>query len=1303
MTKKNIGFKKKPDVSVWVLFSAALLIIVFFLWYFFIYVDNNEKLQIQKNFRVLTQLGENFKSRYDGYSTVIKSTDMKDALNRIKRDDQSEGEFKNYDQKSDYIKKYFFGLEVVKKEASYKKDYIYFGENNALITDTVDFIGATGESHQIINFRINKKDFFQPLERKDVFEELIFIKESPSSKSSTTYNELFFSSFQGDIEVNRLDSLFDKKAGIAFGSIADIKLLGIDYKLFLTHVQLKNNESYYVGGVISKDTYIKDTRSINFYVALLVTIIFFILLLSIPLIKLKVISENQKLKISDLLLSTFSIIIGTFFTLLIIFSFINYSRGKVNVNTELKHLSDSIEYKLTNEIQEIYHTLVLYSDSLIRNDSLLTKSTSYKYFKLIFTLNSNGDQVSITTSRKKPSNPDNYKYRKYFTESGEWRLGSSNLMVDFVYSSSSGEQLGVVSMKEDDSVYVITSRFYSVINTLLPPGYGFCVIDKKGDVKFHSDANRMLRENFLKETENSIELAGAIYGNLNVPFSAKYLGKNHSGYITPISTLPLYLVTFFDNSYSNSINLQITSLTILFLILLLLMFFTTVIAARLIIYRKSELRPSIDIVEWLRPAEWKTDVYRKSIISNLIAIILIVISSFTDTAENTLFIIFLFIPIQIVTVYNYTNFFVRGSSNKKYFKSQFIPSIFFIICVFYIRLSTDTDITLLAVFCVLLILANVFILKYFNIQSLQSNNPKYFYRYLFSWLSLIVIVPVIIFSIVFYNSEVSSDLTHKLFSYANREALRDYEIDKFYSDYVDTSYIKYKNGSKIEGVYYPAGICELKDSSSFLKIKGDDLNGNLAEILFYLKPDLDQLSTERKSLAIKNSEYIKKLSSDSMILKYTANQVHHSVKNSGETLKKTSYYKGIISKFGFGKAEGFILFSLVLLISFYAIFKTIKFTSERIFGITIKKKKIFSDLLKKSIESGTNLVIQCAGMCDKDIDLYFSGHTSPPIDYGKLWLPDILVNQQNKDIILIKNIHPNFEHPEKDIEKFASINKLVENGDSQFVLISNLSIEKLIETIKTKIKFEKDDNSLKPLQKIQTLFESIDKKFVHLYAPINEINKPEINEFLRIKLKEAHISEEARQIITDELIVLGIPENLLKKYADVIIDYTLKEKPHSNNLIDKIVLKVQELATGYYERIWESCTSEEKLLLMDMADNLLLNDKNNKVIERLINKGLFKKNVSVDIINRSFRNFVVEKSRGDYEKEFLETRKSDKWTNYRAPILLVLFAVAFFLALQENILTSVTSILPVVVSIITIVTKISGIFSGSGAKTETAN
>lgn len=1276
MAKENKVDMKKVDVSIWVLFTAAFLIIVFFLWYFFIYVKSNEEFLIQKNFRVLTQLGENFKGRYESLQKVVESTDMKAQLTDNK----------------DEIEKYFFGIGTVDSGSPIDNSYIYFkGEKNEIA------------QKQHLIFRIKKQDFFQPLERKDVFEQLIIIKEGTGTKSGKGKNELFYSSFPGDIVVKNLDSLVSDNNGLSSGTIADVEILGIDYKLFLTHILLQNDKSYFVGGVISDSRYAKETRAINIYISLLIVIIFFTFLLGIPLIKLKVISENQKLQISDLLLSSFSIIFGTLFILLIIFNVITYSRGKEKVNESLINLSDSIYASLTDEIKKIDYTLDLYmKGSLVYNDSIHLTDKTYNYFKLIFRLNPKGDQDDINTLRAKKSSKDNYKYRRYFTESGEWELDGRKLMLDFIYSSTSGEQLGVVSKKKGDFVYVITSRFYSVINTILPPGYGFCVIDNEGNVKFHSDANKMLRENFIEETENPGELTGAIYGNLKLLFPAKYLGKSHSCYITPIGTLPLYLVTFFDDSYSNSIDLQITSLTILFSFLLLLIFFTIVIGSRIIVYRKSLLSRNIDIVEWLRPSAWKTEIFRRSTVANMIAMILVAFSCLITDAANTLFMIFLFVPLQIIAVFYYTNFLVSDPLQKKYSKVQFVPALFFIICIIYLVPRTNADIGLLLTFCAWLILSDLLILRFLKLSNSKPFSPRHFYNYLSSWLGLIVVMPVIIFSIIFFNHEVSSNVLHSLYSYASRESTRDYDIDKFYSDYVDPSFYRYKGGSKLKGVYYPAGISKSKDSTEFLELKKENLNGTLHEILFYLKPDFDQLSSERKRLVKEIPGFINEsiqTSSDSIIIKYSAYQTYYSTNDD----VKTSYFKGKTMKFGFAKPELFILFLLILLLNFYIVYKTIKFTSERIFGISIQKKASFIDSMKQYLKTGNNLVIQCVGMCEKDIDFYLSQRSISAISYNDPRLLEIITNQPSDDSIYIKNINPEFEHPEKEEEKFSAINKLIKKGNNQIVLISNQSIEKLIEITKSTIKLEKDDNILKSLKRLKAIFELIDNNFIHLYAPVNGIANPSLYDELTNMLKQAKIPEEANKIIKDELIVLGLPDDSIKKYAIVLIEYAENEKSKSGNLTEKIILKVQELATTHYERIWESCTHEEKLMLMDMADNLLLNDKNKKIIEKLISKGLLKKDISIDIINRSFRNYVNTKYESDLEREYLKVRKAGKWANYRAPILLVLFAIAFFLVLQENILTSIASILPVVLSIITIITKISGVFSGNGSKSAPAS
>ena len=47
---------------------------------------------------------------------------------------------------------------------------------------------------------------------------------------------------------------------------------------------------------------------------------------------------------------------------------------------------------------------------------------------------------------------------------------------------------------------VMATRLYSLVNTVLPAGYGFCVFDAPDNTLIHSDTLKSLRENFLDET-----------------------------------------------------------------------------------------------------------------------------------------------------------------------------------------------------------------------------------------------------------------------------------------------------------------------------------------------------------------------------------------------------------------------------------------------------------------------------------------------------------------------------------------------------------------------------------------------------------------------------------------------------------------------------------------------------------------------------------------------------------------------------------------------------------------------------------
>ncbi len=92
----------------------------------------------------------------------------------------------------------------------------------------------------------------------------------------------------------------------------------------------------------------------------------------------------------------------------------------------------------------------------------------------------------------------------------------------------------------------------------------------------------------------------------------------------------------------------------------------------------------------------------------------------------------------------------------------------------------------------------------------------------------------------------------------------------------------------------------------------------------------------------------------------------------------------------------------------------------------------------------------------------------------------------------------------------------------------------------------------------------------------------------------------------------------------------------------------------------------------------------------MIENSLLENNGCINTMNKSFRNFIVIKFESEYEEEYMKKYESSgKWANYRAPILLIVLALAFFIALQENILTNITSILPAIIAELGLITKVS--------------
>jgi hypothetical protein len=95
----------------------------------------------------------------------------------------------------------------------------------------------------------------------------------------------------------------------------------------------------------------------------------------------------------------------------------------------------------------------------------------------------------------------------------------------------------------------IVNKFESLVNPVLPPGYGFAVLNRDGKVQFHSIAQRNLIENFFREMQSDGELRERLAQGSAGFLKTNYVGKPQMLYVTPLDAFrlpPLTLVVFRD-------------------------------------------------------------------------------------------------------------------------------------------------------------------------------------------------------------------------------------------------------------------------------------------------------------------------------------------------------------------------------------------------------------------------------------------------------------------------------------------------------------------------------------------------------------------------------------------------------------------------------------------------------------------------------------------------------------------------------------------------------------------------------------
>jgi hypothetical protein len=106
-----------------------------------------------------------------------------------------------------------------------------------------------------------------------------------------------------------------------------------------------------------------------------------------------------------------------------------------------------------------------------------------------------------------------------------------------------------------NGVMVGLAKFQSLEEVVLPPGFGFAVFDRAtGTVLFHSNHKRNLRENIYRATDDDTALKAAIVAGVRMDLDLNYKGEKVDAVVEPLENTRWNILVYHQNSIVDIVN-----------------------------------------------------------------------------------------------------------------------------------------------------------------------------------------------------------------------------------------------------------------------------------------------------------------------------------------------------------------------------------------------------------------------------------------------------------------------------------------------------------------------------------------------------------------------------------------------------------------------------------------------------------------------------------------------------------------------------------------------------------------------------
>lgn len=1063
-------------------------------------------------------------------------------------------------------------------------------------------------------------------------------------------------------------------------NLVDVTLAGSNYKLFSQPVEIAN-ASWVVSGLIRADYFRNEVWSISYTILIFCGFIMVLLILSWPFLKLVLIGRKDRMGTADVYFLTVALVITVaVFTALGFYGY-SYLKDERSMDAQLRTLAKGVKTNLNAELTAALQQL----DGLSKNCSLLKRlgstvacpadtptgvyqqaeirkttvlpeildagpATTYPYFDTAVWIDDTGLQQAKWTIKNEITQYINVSARGYFSNLRQgdfYQLDGHKFWLEPIISKTTGRNEVEISKLTYDSKWIAAfdTRLISLMQPVLPAGFGYVVIAKDGKVLFHSDEAHHLGENFFQECDDDPELLSAVVGRSDLLMNVRYVGEGHRVFITTIDGFPQWSLVAFRNKQP----LRSAFLELLTLVSVLFLIYTLIILVCISVFYLLNIRN--ERRAWLWPCPQKRGVYYQSF---LILLGLSIISGLLTIFLHGQWLVVVIAGLGLLSA---LVFFL----NLRFGNTGLWPR----------RLGA-----------------------YLRTNWLGRYDVAYVMNLTFLLL-LMSMLPAAAFFKYAYESEMKVFIKHGQFTFASELAKRDQRIRAHYTNVKSQPDDRQQTNGEAAvvnpfaarrmGVHwdlYNAFFFDTHCQAPAANPCPDEPDGDLISELNRLLPLYNQMGVERRGLlatTIANG-FCKWEPGDAGRL------VLHLDKNTiGETSWPRRHLNSVLPGLGI---PGPLWLGLFLL-GFGPFFVFVQFLVRKIFLLDVYKpsSRPLSAFLSEKITSNLFVVVDAPFVTktpfgDSNLELMnlpeigtVSGGVAtidaPPVREGKVLAldhfdyrsDDSKMNQLKLELIeeLLKSKKPLLIFSAVEPSQYSFKNG--DNGQENGELEDTGRWARVMSQFFTEYAEDTGDP--------QTFTQQVEEERERILAlDLRGRSKEEISDLIDCLHAECVVKGPLQQV---GLQILAQPSFI-----------TLTREHLLNRIISQ--------ARTYYNHLWNSCLTPEKVTLCHLAKDRLLSHRDPD-IQGLLRRKLIIRGTDLHLLNDSFRQFIKSTEKVAFvTKQEDEAKKASPWHTLKGPILVVLVAVTIFLFVTQRdiytsslaVVTAVTTIIPAFFKVLTV-------------------